>query len=155
MPPKVSALDEGKKSVRLTDTERKLLGISSQDDDDDDVYAHVGLKYYNPSVECFSEWDKSELRGFSGFIQQVNGRTWAMIYKSAGRARDKLGNGLAYTPHKKPEKLPGYKELIGQINEDITFFELRVTGEARVHGFRALSTFFLVCLDKDHRFHPM
>ena len=156
LPLNAADLGDRKKPVYLTKAERRIFGLVAEgDEESDEVLAHVALKYYNPSIECFSEWNRAELKGLSGFIEKINNRTWAMIYKSSGQAGSKLGNGLAYTPHKNPNKLPGYKELSKQISDDITFFELRVTGVARVHGFRGLSAFFLVCLDRDHQSHPM
>jgi hypothetical protein len=50
-------------------------------------------------------------------------------------------------------KLPYHPHL--HFNPDLTFFELRVTQQARVHGFRVKSAFFLVWLDREHRIYPM
>ena len=41
------------------------------------------------------------------------------------------------------------------LSADISFFELRVTEKARVHGFKVNETFHLVFLDKGHQVCPM
>jgi len=51
-------------------------------------------------------------------------------------------------------KLPLHPEL-KTVSPDIDFFELRVTGEARVHGFRVIDGFYLVWLDREHEIYKM
>ena len=78
--------------------------------------------------------------------------TWNQIYKTSGRIGNKTG--LGYSIHKDAAKLPN-KALRDRISPDITFFELRVTGEARAHGFRSKNTFFLIWLDRNHDIYQM
>ena len=114
--------------------------------------AHVSLKYFCPTYQCLSKWTQDDLEALSGFVGKVNQRTWVQIYETAGS----LGNkkGLGYTPHKDRNILPS-SPAVASISEDITFFELRVTERARVHGFRSGPAFFLCFLDKDHAICPM
>jgi hypothetical protein len=114
--------------------------------------AYVALKYYDPNAQCLSCWTKSELEALSGFIQKVSQMTWSQIHKSGGRRGRKVG--LGYTLHKDNSMLPAKAKTLNTVSEDTNYFELRVTKRARVHGFRANSTFFLVLLDKDHELFP-
>ncbi|CUN95244.1 MULTISPECIES: MAG6450 family protein [Clostridium] len=137
--------DTGNK-YSLSDIEAKLLGVNGSDDK-----AFVVLKHFDSSYQCFSEWKENELRDFSNFIKTINQMTWSEIYKSGGKSNK---TGLGYTVHTNKEVLPNLK-LIETISEDITFFELRVSKKARVHGFRVKSAFYLVWLDRGHKIYPM
>jgi len=105
----------------------------------------VALKYYQANYQCFSVWNATELKGFSGFNQKLSQTTWQQIKNQSGKS-DKAG--FAYTQINRDQypKSP----VFDQISDDINFFELRVSGKARVHGFRINAIFFLVFLDKDH-----
>ncbi|WP_339145463.1 MULTISPECIES: hypothetical protein [unclassified Sutcliffiella] len=133
--------------LSLTHIESKLLGLQN----DNQQQAYVALKYFDNQHQCLSEWSKEELKAFSDFCRKVNQLTWTDIYRSGGKTGK---NGLGYTVHTNRDKLPA-GNIFKQISEDITFFELRVSQKARVHGFRAKSTFFLVWLDKDHEVYKM
>jgi len=132
--------------VYLTNVERSFLGVT-----DSDEKPHVNLKYYDPDFECFSEWMPDELKAFSAFTRKLKTLTWKQIYRSGGKLGDKTG--LGYTAHKMKANFPKHAEL-DFINLDITFFELRITKKARVHGFRVKSAFFLVWLDRNHQIYP-
>jgi hypothetical protein len=147
MPTSKHALKRSKENlVYLTKVEQSFLGVT-----DDLEPPNVNLKYYDPDFECFSEWTSDELKSFSEFTQKLKRLTWQQIYKSGGRLGDKTG--LGYTPHKTRAYLPKHPEL-DSLSPDITFFELRITQKARVHGFRVKSTFFLVWLDRNHQIYP-
>jgi hypothetical protein len=141
-------LDDKQQTVSLTKIEAKHFGLGSSSNDET---AYVALKYFDEEHQCFSEWDKSELKSFTQFIRKVNLMTWVQIQKQAGTIGNKVG--LGYTNHKDPNVLPN-KDLRNRLSPDITFFELRVTDEARVHGFRAKNTFFLIWLDRSHQIYP-
>ncbi len=114
---------------------------------DDAACAHVNLKYYWPDHQCFSDWQPDELKGFSRFCRTMAQMRWQDIYRSGGGSGHK--SGLGYTPHKNPSVLPEHPDL-SQFSPDLTWFELRVSGKARVHGFRVREAFFLVFLDRSH-----
>lgn len=128
---------------RLTPIEAKLLGIHKHEIE----IPYVTLKYYQPVYQCFSVWDKEDLRGFSAFIEKLRSANWNTIFNSGGKLGRKTGFGCTY--HKDKTKLPRC-EMLNQISDEINFFELRVSRVARVHGFRVKDAFFLVWLDKDH-----
>jgi len=135
MPISKQALKRSKENtVYLTKVEQSFLGIT-----DNLEPPHVNLKYYDPDFECFSEWTSDELKSFSELTKKLKCLTWQKIYKSGGRLGNKTG--LGYTPHKTRAYLPKHSEL-DSLSPDITFFELRITQKARVHGFRVKSTFF-------------
>ena len=72
---------------------------------------------------------------------------WTDIYKTGGARGHKAG--LGYTVHKDHSVLPRNPDL-QTLSPDLTWFELRITEEALVHGFRARDAFYLVFLDRDH-----
>ncbi len=127
-----------------------ILGLGAESGSQ--LTAYVALKYYDPAPQCFSNWAKDELEAFSGFVQKLSRMTWDQIHKSGGAPGNKAG--LGYTLHKDNSLLPAKAKTLNTVSEDTNYFELRVTKKARVHGFRAKSTFFLVLLDKDHELFP-
>lgn len=114
---------------------------------------YVVLKYYQPRHQCFSAWQQTELRGFSSFVEKLRGTTWNEIVLSGGRGPNGKKTSFGYTPHKDRTKLPPCADL-DRVSPDLTFFELRVSGKMRVHGFRAGAAFFLVWLDREHKIYP-
>jgi hypothetical protein len=133
-------------SVQMSLKDISLLGLQTISNSSN---AYVSLKYFRPEHQCFSVWQSEELRAFSSFCRKLTVTSWAEIYKSGGSPGDKTGFG--YTVHKNVSVLP---ENLESISPDLTWFELRVTGEARAHGFRATNAFFLVFLDRQHEIYP-
>lgn len=140
---KLDFLAKGKN--HLTETEIMHLGTKSGEN------AFVALKYFDSSHQCFSEWDKSELKAFSDFLRKICQQNWSQIVASGGGSGNK--KGLGYTPHKNPNILPN-QNLVEKFSEDTSFFELRISQKARVHGFRIKSAFFLLWLDRNHDVYP-
>lgn len=145
IPKNATALPEVSK--RLTAIESKFLGV----EDNGKNSPYISLKYYQPTYQCFSVWNQEQLKQFSAFVEKMRKTEWPAIYKTGGSVGNKTG--LGYTVHKNKGILPD-RSILDKISPEITFFELRVTQEARVHGFRVQSAFFLVWLDKDHEIYP-
>lgn len=131
-----------KKDVPCTSTEITHIGLNR------DSTVHIGLKYYDANHECFSKWEKPELKELSKFVKKLSNYTWNQVMQQAGSK-----NGFNYTLHKDIKKLPKEPKALG-LSEDTTFFELRVDGDKRVHGFRSKSIFFLIWLDRNHQIYP-
>jgi hypothetical protein len=113
---------------------------------------YIVLKYYQADWECFSAWNKPELKCFSDFIQKLSTLTWGDIYNTAGSPGNKIGVG--YTTYQLSKMKTGsetLKKVQSLVSPELTFFELRLSKKIRVHGFQSQSAFFLVMLDKDHR----
>lgn len=147
MPNNASKSLQSSHSEKLTPIERKIHGISSPRDQDPDV----SLKYYDPKFECFSQWNQKELKSFSAFVKRLSTTSWTDTYKSSGRSGEKVGFGMAYHKNIRNTSLAAIAQ---RISAEIKLFELRVSQRARVHGFRSVSTFFLVCLDRNHEIYP-
>lgn len=116
-------------------------GSSSRDN------AWVALKYFDAGFECFSAWQPDELRDFTKFIGKLSQCTWDTIHKH---------DGLKMKPIDiKTVRAGGahLQKVLDSVSKDLTLFELRVTQEMRVHGFRLLDAFFLVLLDRGHRIY--
>lgn len=139
---------EIEKNLRyLNPKEAELLGF---DKEGNNVSAFVYMKYYDHTHQCFSEWQPDELRLFSAFIDKLRKITWTDIYKSGGKSGKKVG--LGYTIHKDTDILPN-QNIVKLLSEDTLFFELRVGGKIRVHGFRLRSAFCLIWLDRNHEIY--
>lgn len=130
----------------LNEKEAEILGF---DKDGNNSCAYVYLKYYDHRHQCFSEWSRDELELFSSFVEKLRNTIWTDIYKSGG-AQHK--SGLGYTVCKQIDLLPN-QDIVNLLSEDTTFFELRVSQEARVHGFRSKNAFCLIWLDKNHEIY--
>jgi len=145
---KKQAENTDEKNVSLKLREAALLSLSDGTNNDT---GFVNLKYYRFEHQCFSSWTPDELRALSAFCRKLTQTSWTNIYKTAGAPGDK--QGLGYTVHKSKSVLPANPDL-ENFSPDLTWFELRVTSEARVHGFRCKSAFFLVYLDRQHEVYP-
>lgn len=131
----------------LSDFEKLVLNVER---DTQKEQPHVSLKYFDSGFQCFSDWQTDQLKQFSAFLKKLSGHTWTQIYQTGGSLGHKTG--LGYTIHGDKSKLPSYARL-NDLSEDITFFELRVDQQMRVHGFRVLDAFYLVWLDHAHQVH--
>ncbi|WP_148044035.1 hypothetical protein [Massilia aurea] len=155
-PPKAGVVVGGAPlSLRLSQVEQKMMSLANTANgisaDQDNPF--IALKYFRSSYECFSQWEKDELKAFSDFLTSMHQRTWQQVLTSSGKGPNKAG--FAYTPYDESGARDGarshLKAVRQQIGEDITFFELRLNSKMRVHGFRAKAIFFLVLLDREHR----
>ncbi len=104
----------------------------------------INLKYYHSGFECFSEWQRAELKQFSSLtatLQQLNLlqlRTHSGLRMKAPKGKLAAPVPISLQPHLK----------------HIEFVELRLSDKIRVHGFIEHPYFFLVWLDRNHRVFP-
>lgn len=156
--PKDKIQKQAQSTGKLSSIEEKVFSLantfSGGSSDNDNPF--VTLKYFKDSFECFSAWDKDDLKSFSGFVSDLRNRTWRQVLETSGKGENKTG--LGYTPYQISQTKNGAEDHLKgvqkSIGEDITFFELRVTQKLRVHGFRAKAAFFLVLLDRGHKVFP-
>lgn len=158
--PKEAIKAQIESQVKITPAEARVHSLIPSDAGGsyDDHAPFVVLKYFRDSFECFSDWEKDELRQFSSFIEELRKRSWKQVLATSSKAVGK--RGLAYTPydinHVDKAVRDHFEDVRKSISEDIRFFELRVDqGKLRVHGFRSKAAFFLVLLDREHRVWPM
>lgn len=137
IPNSVTNKKDEKGGTLLTIDECRIFGIQGNMHD----HPYVNLKYFDSNYECLSAWEKDELKLLSDFVQKISNSNWFDIQKS-------------YTKHKDKRALPRNNK-IENVSPDITFFELRVSIKARVHGFRSANAFFLCWLDRNHQIYPM
>lgn len=98
----------------------------------------ISLKYLNIACECFSNWEKEELKSFSNLIEKLKKQTQSQIKTNTKNCH----------AHKGSAKQNRFSKPT--ISDDIKFYSLRVNNKARVHGFFIESVFFLVWLDRNH-----
>jgi hypothetical protein len=106
----------------------------------------LSLRFIQYDFQCFSEWNKTEMKIFWHFQDDISNWTWQQIYNQS-RKSEKTGFG--YTVIKK-NKYPD-SEFLKQLSEDITLFEMRIDLTKRIHGFRHESFFYACWLDKNHK----
>lgn len=152
-------IQEDAAAIKLSEGERKIFDLVTIDADREVTKKnpYVVLKYFQDSWQCFSAWEKDELKQFSGFLAHLSNHTWQQVYETA---RKNGKHGLAYTKYELSHVKNGAKEHLEKvkklISEDIDFFELRVDqNKLRVHGFQSQAAFFLVLLDREHAVFPM
>lgn len=157
--PKGKIEESAKAALQLSERDNKIFAIaqSAGVQGGDNASPYIALKYFRDAYECFSHWEKDELRAFTDLINDLRKRTWQQVLQTSGKT-DK--HGLAYTPYDPATAADAAKAHLeavrSQISPDISFFELRVDqNKLRVHGFRARAAFFLVLLDREHRVFPM
>lgn len=158
--PKEAVKAKIESQVKVTAVEAKVHSLIPSDTSGsyDDETPFVVLKYFRNSFECFSDWEKDELKQFSGLIEELRKRTWRQVLATSSKEGGK--RGLAYTTydtsHVDRTVREHFDEVRKHISDDIRFFELRVDQtKLRVHGFRSKAAFFLVLLDREHRVWPM
>lgn len=100
----------------------------------------VNLKYYQKSAECFSSWQKAELKAFSNWVDKTCTRTEAQVTSATK-------NCHAHNPGK---RAAGFS-VPQEVSPDVKFYGLDVTKGGRVHGFFERGQFFLVWLDRGHK----
>lgn len=110
----------------------------------------MSIKNVQYRFECFSNWTAQEMTKFWKFNQKLHESTWAQVYETSSKGKDKRGFALTYIDRKKYSAIP----FIQDLSDEIRIFELRVDDTIRVHGFRVDSIFYLCLLDRTHRICP-
>lgn len=116
----------------------------------DSANVFLSLRFVQHQFQCFSEWDKNEMKSFWAFSEKLHDMTWEQILQQATKGRDK--SGMAYTIISK-NNYPK-SEFSKTIDPHSNIFELRVTQKARVHCFRDKSICYVCWLDKNHQICP-
>ncbi|KAA6323513.1 hypothetical protein EZS27_027054 [termite gut metagenome] len=111
----------------------------------DDKLIFVSIKNLQESFECFSDWNKKEMKKFWDFNRGIHKIRWDDLHKSGGK--EKTGWGYTLIPRDKYKRISFFET----ISKDKNIFELRVDNKMRVHGFREKSVFYLCVLDREHR----
>jgi hypothetical protein len=101
---------------------------------------------YDENRECASSWQSDQIKLLFECFKKVSQRTWEQIFKSGGKAGDKVG--LGYTPFE-DSNCPVKRHP--QLAEDIRMSEIRVSQEARIFGAHIRGTYYVIELDKGHK----
>jgi|GEM_PF-5570021 len=103
----------------------------------------VVLKYFDPAIECLSEWTQEELKSLSNTLSQIQSKTWQGVWEDTG---------LDCKPV--PKDNDQFSSLIKLIDEEINILQMRVGRKPRIYGFRVNQYFFLYRLDRNHSVFP-
>lgn len=110
----------------------------------------ISLRFIQESYQCFSEWTQPEMSLFWDFNRRIHEVTWDSLMKQGGKS-DKSG----FAPTIIESAKYSNSGFIATLDPLTTFFELRVSGKIRVHGFRDDSVFYICWLDRNHQVCPM
>lgn len=101
----------------------------------------VSLLYFQRSCECFSDWQKSELKKFSGTIEKLRSHTVDQL---------KVKRSLCDI-HKNPPKEARFS-IPDTLSPDISLYEIKIdpSNKSRMHGFFVGDVYFLLWLDREH-----
>ena len=104
----------------------------------------ISLKYYRFETECFSEWNRNDLKQFTSTINKLRGMTVSTVH----------GHSIC-SQHKRKPQFARYSRPAG-LGEELPMSEIRVDPHnlARVHGVFMGSVFHLVWLDRKHQVFP-
>ena len=105
----------------------------------------ISLRYFQSSCECFSDWEKHELKKFSATIKKIRGYNAELLKRTLNLCDIHKGK-----PGEERFSIPE------DLSPEIRFHELKVdpSNKLRIHGFFAESVFFLVWLDRKHACFP-
>lgn len=96
----------------------------------------VNLRYFQSSHECFSAWQKAELKAFSSFVVKLSKRTKQEVTSTTKTCHAHKG---------------ATKPLPSGVSPEVKLYSLDVGSKVRVHGFFVQNGFFLVWLDREHK----
>ena len=99
----------------------------------------ISLRFYAPSVECFSDWTAQDLKRFSSLVSKL---------KDLETIQLKENHNLCKA-HSAPPKNGTYRRP-ASISKEIKFYELKASGQLRMHGVFQGPVFHLVWLDRKH-----
>lgn len=95
----------------------------------------VSLRHFDSSYQCFSKWQSSELKRFTGFLKKVAERSPVDVQSNTKLCHAHRGET---------------KSLPSSLSPDLQIYSLRVGDKERVHGVFHSNQFFLVWLDRNH-----
>ncbi|WP_420999950.1 hypothetical protein ACOJIU_11760 [Carnobacterium maltaromaticum] len=122
----------------------ELHGVGT--DNYDKAHPYVNLKYYDSGHQCFSEFEKDELKQFSELCRKFGEMDWVQLKKQSGKGPNKTGMAPTMISRGQLPKRP----VLEKLSPDIDFMELRLSQTARIFGFRSNAAFFAVFLDRNH-----
>lgn len=111
----------------------------------DAKHVSVSLRYFQRSCECFSKWEKNELKKFSQTLDKIRGYSPEQL---------KLHKPLC--DNHKGEPAERRFSIPSEISLDTPLHEIKVdpSNKLRMHGFFSGSVFFLLWLDREHACFP-
>lgn len=101
-----------------------------------DGMVHVNLRYFEKKHECFSTWQKKELKAFSSWLEKMSRNTPNQVTSMTNTCHAHIGKT---------------KSLPRSISKEVQMYSFDVARKARVHGFFTGDDLFLVWLDRNHK----
>lgn len=107
----------------------------------DQKHVSISLRYFQKSCECFSEWEKPELKKFSSTLEKIRNYNAAQL----------MATYSLCSMHKGPPNESRFS-IPNDLSRDVPLHEIKVdpSNKLRVHGFFAGPVFFLIWLDRKH-----
>ena len=104
-------------------------------------HVSISLRYFQRSCECFSKWEKPELKKFSATIDKLLGYGPNLLTKTSSLC----------VMHKDAPDEDRFS-LPDEISPEQALHEIKVdpSNKLRIHGFFSGPVFFLLWLDREH-----
>lgn len=127
----------------------KLVPIRPEVKNNQGLFTKLSITYLHTQAECFSSWQKPELKKFSTFINKVNQKKINEL-SGGGLQLDNSGPDMGKKVRDYMRK--NFSEHISpDIIDGIVVKHLRVDQEMRVHGYFEHNTFHIIRLDRGHK----
>ncbi len=134
--------------MKQPNSAKKLTNIRPEVTNNQGLFTKLSITYLHTEAECFSNWQKLELKKFSAFINKVNKKKINEL-SGGGLQLDHSGDAM-------DKKVREYmrKNFSQQISPDIIdgiiVKHLRIDQGIRVHGYFENNTFHIIRLDRNH-----
>lgn len=125
-------------AIKSSIATEKLVVDADKIGDVDDNKISVNLRYYDENFECFSKWQKDELKKFTKWLKKMSSRTTRQVREDTNICHRHVGT---------PKKIPKY------LSPDIAIYNIHIGNKERVHGFFGSDdkSFYLIWLDRSHQ----
>lgn len=94
-----------------------------------------------PNHFQLSDWQSDELKALMSTLRDLSGKQWSEVRKIKG--------------FKSVDSVTFSRDLPAYISPDVTIWECRVSGKARLFGHRYKNVFKIVWFDRNHQVYPM
>jgi len=101
----------------------------------------VSLRYFRRECECFSDWQKAELKKFVGTLEKLRSHSVDQL-----KGKKSLCDIHKGKPNEARFNIPD------AISPDLSIYEIKIdpSNKLRMHGFFTGPVFFLLWLDRMH-----
>jgi len=116
---------------------------------DREQYVKLSITYLDTGSECFSQWQKDELKTLSAFINKISKIKLHELSRYDGLGLDSSGENFNKTI-RKYMKAKFISQVSVNIIDEINIKHMRINKRSRVHGYFDREVFNIIRLDRNH-----